>query len=578
MLALLAFACVASAQEATRAQEAKQAPEASRTTEERLRPERLEAVRKQRIEWMKTRRVDPAHGVYNEYRVVRRSCSATDPIRLAALAKEDGIDAVLCMDAGKSTRPASYESTSTDVLMLGGEGLSLPGLPQLSLGDWLASSGLDQKRWRKLGKSLSDYPDEALGAVDQPVALNPTEAKEVLGAGGGNALWKPALRNASVRVLARERKPEEIREALESGRYYIARDWLCDPAGFYFWASSNLGVYNLGESIPLVRAARLQARSPVPATFKVFEGDKLIHESTGTEFQHPIPGPGAFRLEAWLTVDGESRQWIRTSEIRAEAAPAISLPSYKIDERVEVVKDIPYVPGSTEPKQRLDLYLPKGKQNFPVLVFVHGGSWASGDKSIYAPLGNLFATKGIGVVIPSYRLMPRHPHPAQIEDTASAWAWVVKNIAERGGDPKRLFLSGHSAGGHLVSLLALDRRHLEHHGVDISTIRGVAALSGVYDLRALPQFGKSDADRIQASPIEFVVRNAPPFLVTYCQWDYLFLPLQARQFATKLKEHFVNTRLLYVPGESHISEVLSMLKEGDPTTTAVLELIRTASD
>ena len=70
-------------------------------------------------------------------------------------------------------------------------------------------------------------------------------------------------------------------------------------------------------------------------------------------------------------------------------------------------------------------------------------------------------------------------------------------------------------------------------------------------------------------------RDAPPFLVTYCQWDYPGLPRQAKDLAQALKRAFVSTHLLYVPGETHISEVISMLKDGDPTTAAILRLVET---
>src|SRR5258708_30107463 len=100
---------------------------------------------------------------------------------------------------------------------------------------------------------------------------------------------------------------------------------------------------------------------------------------------------------------------------------------------VEVRKDIAYADDDVA-KHKLDLFLPKGKKDFPVMIFYHGGAWRSGDRSLYPLLGNRFAQAGIGVVVPSYRLMPQSPHPAQIEDAAAAFAWVYRNIPQYGGD------------------------------------------------------------------------------------------------------------------------------------------------
>jgi acetyl esterase/lipase len=254
-----------------------------------------------------------------------------------------------------------------------------------------------------------------------------------------------------------------------------------------------------------------------------------------------------------------------------------------VSQKVEVRRDIIYTGGDSSDgsdpagdKHKLDLYLPKDQRNFPVLVFIHGGSWRSGDRNLYTVLGNRFAESGIGVAIPSYRLMPKNPHPAQIEDAAAAVAWVYKKMAEFGGDTKRLYIAGHSAGGHLVALLALDDSYLSKYDVPISAIKGVAALSGVYDVSGLRQFQVAGAR--DASSMHYLGHNksvkAPPFLITYCQWDYPSLPLQAREFEAALKKSFVQAKLVYVPGENHISEMVNIGKEDDVTARAILDLVK----
>ena len=169
-------------------------------------------------------------------------------------------------------------------------------------------------------------------------------------------------------------------------------------------------------------------------------------------------------------------------------------------------------------KHKLDLYLPKGKKNFPVLVFLHGGSWRSGDRSVYPLFGNRFAKPGIGVAIPSYRLMPKNPHPAQIEDTAAAFAWVYKNIAQYGGDVSRIYVAGHSAGGHLVALLALDPVYLAKYDIPLTAIQ--RRRGDVRRLRVRKIQGFTNPGEDNPSPMAHVHAKAPPFLVTYCQWDY----------------------------------------------------------
>src|SRR5581483_10396907 len=125
--------------------------------------------------------------------------------------------------------------------------------------------------------------------------------------------------------------------------------------------------------------------------------------------------------------------------------------------------DIPYRTDKDADKERhkLDVYLPKGKKEFPVLFFVHGGGWKSGNKSWYGALGHAFAQAGIGVVLTNYRLSPQVKHPAHVQDVAKAFAWTCANIGKYGGRADRLFVCGHSAGGHLVALLATDPEYLK---------------------------------------------------------------------------------------------------------------------
>jgi acetyl esterase/lipase len=125
---------------------------------------------------------------------------------------------------------------------------------------------------------------------------------------------------------------------------------------------------------------------------------------------------------------------------------------------VEAVKDVASndAPDADPDKHQLDLYLPKGQKDFPTLFFVHGGTWKSGDRKQYPKLGETFASRGIGMVIINYRLSPKVQHPAHIQDVAKAFAWTCNNIGHYGGLADQIFCCGHSAGGHLVALLATE--------------------------------------------------------------------------------------------------------------------------
>src|SRR5262249_5298954 len=112
------------------------------------------------------------------------------------------------------------------------------------------------------------------------------------------------------------------------------------------------------------------------------------------------------------------------------------------------VRDIAYRTGKgADPyRHHLDLYYPKGKKAYPVVVLVHGGAWMLGDNrccGLYTSVGQFLASQGIGVVLPNYRLSPRAKHPDHVQDLARAVAWTRARIAGYGGDPSRIFLMGH---------------------------------------------------------------------------------------------------------------------------------------
>jgi acetyl esterase/lipase len=263
--------------------------------------------------------------------------------------------------------------------------------------------------------------------------------------------------------------------------------------------------------------------------------------------------------------------------------PAAAAEPANNEYEVQVVEDVAYYQGKDahKIKHKLDLYLPKGKKDFPVLVFIHGGAWRLGDKShfgLYSSIGKSFARQGVGTVVPNYRLSPKVVHPAHIQDVAKAFAWTYKNIKKYGGNPKQIFVSGHSAGGHLAALLATDDTYLKAEGLSLKAIKGAIPWSGLFEFSHhdmfTPMFGKDLKVRKKASPLHHARADAPPFLIIYARQE---LPLcdraAAEAFCKALKKKKCPAETLEVKGRNHITLLLSASSKNDPVNKAVMTFI-----
>lgn len=267
-----------------------------------------------------------------------------------------------------------------------------------------------------------------------------------------------------------------------------------------------------------------------------------------------------------------------TSLSLASSTLAQSEPTY----RVAVETDVTYHRGADFNPRRhaLDVYQPAGLNDAPVLIFVHGGGWSTGNKGIFSYIGRTFAERGYVTVVPNYRLSPAVQHPAHVRDVARAYAWTVANIAQFGGDPTRIVLSGHSAGGHLVSLLTVNDRYLAEHDLDGSAIQGVIGVSGVYDVTSIPPgilsspvFTSSDEARRDASPIFHVNEGEPPFRLMYARFDLPTLDRQAQEFHNRLRSRGVASEISEIGGRTHATIVLQIGNPGDPTTAEMLAFL-----
>ena len=228
---------------------------------------------------------------------------------------------------------------------------------------------------------------------------------------------------------------------------------------------------------------------------------------------------------------------------------------------VEALKDIPYVEGG-DPRQTLDLYLPTGRDNLPLIFNVHGGGWRGGDKRLSASFVKFFTGLGFAVASVNYRLSPGVKHPAHIQDVARGFSWIYNNAARHRIDRDRIGIIGSSAGGHLVALLGLGSKHLVAADVPAGAIKAVVAVSGIYDFVTWPEpgviptreedaFGTDVTALSEASPVTYASDTAPPVLLTVTNWDIFMLREQALQLFHELLGVGASVELLQVPGRDH---------------------------
>jgi len=225
-----------------------------------------------------------------------------------------------------------------------------------------------------------------------------------------------------------------------------------------------------------------------------------------------------------------------------------------------VTEDLAY--GSSA-RQKLDVYTPDHlTAKAPVILFFYGGSWQNGRKEDYLAFGESFATKGIVVAVADYRVYPEVRYPDFLEDGAAALAYVHAHIAEYGGDPDRIFVAGHSAGGYIAVMLASDPKYLEDAGGKLSWVRGAIGIAGPYDFLPLKDpalvtiFG--GADRTDTQPITYIDGKRPPMLLAAGEDDKTVDPGNATRMAAKLQSFDSPVEVRIYPGTSHVGIILSL--------------------
>jgi acetyl esterase/lipase len=228
----------------------------------------------------------------------------------------------------------------------------------------------------------------------------------------------------------------------------------------------------------------------------------------------------------------------------------------------ERTSDIAY---GESPAQRLDVYAPEGARAAPVVVFFHGGSWATGAKEQYRFVGQALASRGIVAVVASYRLFPAVQFPEFVDDAARAVAWAHANAARHGGDPDALFVMGHSSGAHMAALVALDPRYIERAGGRASWMRGMIGLAGPYDFDARRADIRAvfaaiaDADVDTTQPLAFA-KGAPALLLLHGESDVTVERKNTVNLAAAVVREGGVACTVYYPGVTHAGVVAALAR------------------
>jgi arylformamidase len=253
-----------------------------------------------------------------------------------------------------------------------------------------------------------------------------------------------------------------------------------------------------------------------------------------------------------------------------------------------IERDIPYAQPKNE-RQLLDIYTPTSGTNLPVVLWVHGGGWMRGSKAEVDTKPAAFTQNGFVFVPINYRFIPNVTMDNIVRDVAKATGWVHANIARYNGDPKRIFLMGHSAGAQLAALLCTDTRYIEAEGVPHSSILGCVPVDGdTYDVplqiatatarrkslkQPPPKWGHAEkfgnpAQQRELSAVHHVAshRGIAPFLILHVA-DHTDTSAQAHRLWAALDQAGIPATIFGADNTDHVKLDRDIGTPGDPATT-----------
>ncbi len=257
--------------------------------------------------------------------------------------------------------------------------------------------------------------------------------------------------------------------------------------------------------------------------------------------------------------------------------------------------NIPYADPAHE-RQVLDIYAPNRAESLPVVFWIHGGGWVTGDKTDVQIKPRVFCQRGFVFVSTNYRLLPHMEMEVLIRDVAKSLGWVHKNIADYGGDPNRIFVMGHSAGAQLAALLCIDHRYLKAEGVPVSVLKGCVPVDGdTYDLpriimtaefrqlvygRPLPtfghrqKFGNDPKKHVDFSAVTHVAKGKgiPPFLILHIA-GHPDTTAQARRLGEVLRAADIPAKVFAAKDRTHNQLNANLGRADDPATRELFKFL-----
>ena len=264
----------------------------------------------------------------------------------------------------------------------------------------------------------------------------------------------------------------------------------------------------------------------------------------------------------------------------------------------DVKRDVRYT-DSTHERHVLDIYSPRGARNRPVVFWIHGGGWQTGDKTSVQIKPQFFVAQDMVFVSTNYRLLPDVDMGTIVRDIAKSIRWVHDHIAEHGGDPRRLLVMGHSAGAQLAALVCIDDRYLKAEGLSLAIIKGCVPVDGdTYDVPAiietaetrnrvhgLPQakfghrekFGNDAAKHRAFSAVTHVAKDKgiPPFLILYLA-GHPDTNAQAQRLGNALKAADISVTLFGGRETTHNKLTADLGLPDDPATKELNEFVGAA--
>ena len=261
----------------------------------------------------------------------------------------------------------------------------------------------------------------------------------------------------------------------------------------------------------------------------------------------------------------------------------------------DVKRNIAYANPGHE-RQVLDVYSPKDAKNLPVVFWIHGGGWQVGDKTDVQIKPQVFTDKGFVFVSTNYRLLPKADMATIVADIAKSMHWVHDHIAEYGGDPKRIFVMGHSAGAQLAALICTDDRYLKAEGLSLANIKGCVPVDGdTFDIPAIievaetrwkahglppakfghrEKFGNDPAKHKDFSAVTHVAKdkNIPPFLILHVA-GHPDTTAQAVRLGNALKEAGLPATVFAARETTHNKINADLGLPDDPATKALFEFL-----